>query len=332
MEAEQGVQWQPTATKAALVARAQLLTNIRSFFAQRDVLEVETPILSQSGTIAPHLENIVASCQTTASSKSQPLFLQTSPEYAMKRLLANGIGSIYQITKAFRSGEVGRYHNPEFSLLEWYRVDFDHFDLMDEVDSLLSRILRTSTHTKITYQELFDHYFKVDVFTVSDKDLAQLAIDYGFYHAKVDDILPRQTYLDFLLSTVIEPNLGHECPYFIYHYPASEAQLARTRPISTTDSTQIAERFEVYYQGVELANGYYELANYEEQLQRFKENLTYRKEHGLAGISMDKRLLAALAHGLPNCAGVALGIDRLLMLQLGSQHIKEVLTFPIDLA
>ncbi|CAB1277055.1 elongation factor P--(R)-beta-lysine ligase [Candidatus Nitrosacidococcus tergens] len=331
MEREQGDQWQPTATKAALVARAQLLANIRSFFAERDVLEVETPILSQSGAIAPHLENMVVSYHTP-SSKSQQLFLQTSPEYAMKRLLASSIGSIYQITKAFRNGEVGRYHNPEFSLLEWYRIDFDHFNLMNEVDSLLALILRTFTSTKISYQELFDHYFRIDIFTIPDKFLAQLATDYGFYHTEVNNILPRQIYLDFLLSTVIEPNLGHECPYFIYHYPASEAQLARICPISSTNSTLIAARFEVYYQGIELANGYHELSNHKEQLQRFKENLTYRKEHGLAEIPIDKRILAALACGLPNCAGVALGIDRLLMLQLGSYHIKEVLTFPIDIA
>jgi lysyl-tRNA synthetase class 2 len=248
----------------------------------------------------------------------------------MKRLLAAGSGPIYQIARVFRNGEVGRRHNPEFSLLEWYRPDFDHFALMKEVDALLSSLLATPKGERLSYQEVFHYYLKIDAFTADTMTLGQLARAHGLQGTMANNKLSRQVYLDFLMATVIEPQLGHGRPCFIYGYPASEAQLARIRPSSRFSPVPVAERFEVYFKGIELANGYYELSNAGEQRQRFDADLAHRKEWGLQEVPMDGFLLAALAHGLPDCAGVALGVDRLLMLLLGSSHIEEVLAFPID--
>jgi lysyl-tRNA synthetase class 2 len=322
--------WRPTATKKALEARAQLLADIRLFFAKRGVLEVETPILSAAAATAPHLHSLVTSYQGPQAPEGQRLFLQTSPEHAMKRLLAAGSGPIYQIARVFRNGEAGRRHNPEFSLLEWYRPGFDHFALMEEVDTLLSSLLAVPRGERLSYQEVFYHYLEVDVFTAEASILSQLAKFYGLQETIANSESSRQVYLDFLMATVIEPQLGHGRPCFVYSYPASEAQLARIRPPSDSSPAPVADRFEVYLKGMELANGYHELSDAGEQRQRFKADLAHRQEWGLGEVPIDGFLLAALVQGLPDCAGVALGVDRLLMLLLGSSHIEEVLAFPID--
>lgn len=329
--AEADLQWRPTISRKALGARAQLLAKIRHFFAERGVLEVETPILSAAAATAPHLHSLVTSYQGPQAAEGQRLFLQTSPEYAMKRLLAAGSGPIYQIARVFRNGETGRRHNPEFSLLEWYRPGFDHFALMAEVDALLSLLLATPRGERLSYQEVFHHYLGIDVFTADTRILGQLARVHGLQEP-IDHPSSRRLYLDFLMAVVIEPQLGHKRPCFVYNYPASEAQLARIRSSSKSLSVPVAERFEVYLEGVELANGYHELNDANEQRQRFEADLVYRREWGLQEIPIDELLLAALAHGLPDCAGVALGVDRLLMLLLGSSHIEEVLAFPINRA
>jgi lysyl-tRNA synthetase class 2 len=322
--------WRPTATKRTLEARAQLLADIRLFFTERGVLEVETPILSTAAATAPHLHSLAISYQGPQASEGQRLFLQTSPEHAMKRLLAAGSGPIYQIARVFRNGEAGQRHNPEFSLLEWYRPGFDHFALMEEVDALLSSLLATPRGERLSYQEVFHHYLEIDIFTAATSLLGQLAKSHGFQEATVNSELSRQVYLDFLMAAVIEPQLGHRRPCFVYSYPASEAQLARIRPSSESSPVPVADRFEVYLKGMELANGYHELSDASEQRQRFEADLAYRKKWGLEEVPMDGFLLAALVQGLPDCAGVALGVDRLLMLLLGSSHIKEVLAFSID--
>ncbi|ABA59078.1 Lysyl-tRNA synthetase-related protein [Nitrosococcus oceani ATCC 19707] len=322
--------WRPQADKKALEARAQLLADIRHFFARRGVLEVETPILSTAAATAPHLHSLVTTYQgPQAPKEGQQLFLQTSPEHAMKRLLAAGSGPIYQIARVFRNGESGRRHNPEFTLLEWYRPGFDHLALMEEVDILLSLLLGTSAGERLSYREVFHRYLGIDVFTASDKTLARLANVQGFHDVAASGGQARQIYLDFLLANVIEPQLGQERPCFIYDYPASDAQLARIRPPSESCSRPLAERFEVYLKGMELANGYHELCDAVEQRQRFGADLIQRKRGGLSEVPMDKFLLAALEQGLPACAGVALGVDRLLMLLLNSARIEEVLAFPL---
>lgn len=329
VEAE--ARWRPKAKREALEGRAQLLADIRHFFAQRGVLEVETPILATAAATAPHLQSLATCYQGPQAPKGQRLFLQTSPEHAMKRLLAAGSGPIYQIARVFRNGESGRRHNPEFTMLEWYRPGFDHLALMEEVDMFLGLLLGTPKGERLSYREVFQHYLEIDVFTVSTRVLKRLAEGYGFQGEETNGRRSsRQFYQDFLMAAAIEAQLGQERPCFVYDYPASEAQLARIRPASEACPVPLAERFEVYLHGMELANGYHELSDAAEQRQRFKTDLAQRKEQGLEEVPLDEFLLAALAQGLPNCAGVALGVDRLLMLLLGSSGIEEVLAFPLD--
>ncbi|QBQ53291.1 EF-P lysine aminoacylase EpmA [Nitrosococcus wardiae] len=328
--AETETRWHPSANRRALEARARLLADIRRFFAERGVLEVETPILSTAAATAPHLHSLATHYQGLQTSEGLRLFLQTSPEHAMKRLLAAGSGPIYQLARVFRNGESGRRHNPEFTLLEWYRPGVDHWTLMEEVDIFLSRLLGTPKGERLSYKEVFQHYLEVDVFAASNKVLAGLARAHGFQGGTVNGEESRQISLDFLMAAVIEPQLGQGRPCFIYDYPASEAQLARIRPASKICLVPLAERFEVYLNGMELANGYHELSDVAEQRQRFQTDIAYRKAWGLEEVPLDELLLAALAQGLPDCAGVALGVDRLLMVLLGSSRIEEVLAFPVD--
>jgi elongation factor P--(R)-beta-lysine ligase len=326
------IRWRPASDRRSLQARARLLAEIRCFFAERQVLEVETPILSSTAATAPYLQSLGTHYQGPQAPEGRPLFLQTSPEHAMKRLLAAGSGPIYQIARVFRNGEAGPRHNPEFTLLEWYRPGFDHFALMEEVDALLSRLFATPRGERFSYREVFLRHLGVDIFTANNKTLEELARTHGLQSPNPRGALPRQVYLDFLLTQAVEPQLGRGQPCFIYDYPASEAQLARIRPPAETETTLIplAERFEVYLEGIELANGYHELGDAAEQRQRFEKDLACRREAGLREVPIDAFLLEALTYGLPDCAGVALGVDRLLMLLLGKDRIEEVLAFPID--
>jgi len=310
--------WQPSATLATLQLRAQLYQTIRHFFAQRHVLEVETPILSHAGNTDP----TIASFQTQLNQQHR-LFLHTSPELAMKRLLATGYGAIYQITKVFRDGEIGRWHNPEFTMLEWYRPHFKKNDLIQEVDEFLQIILHTSTAKSITYIELFQQY--INLHPLEEK--LTILQDYvkKFNLNDVHD-LDRDSCLQLILSHDIEPHLGHEQPLVITNFPATQAALAQknqTNPL-------LAERFEFYVNGIELANGFYELTDPIEQRQRFEQDLATRQTHQLPLYPIDDHFLTALDNGLPECSGVAMGIDRLLMLMTKAQHIREVLSFSID--
>jgi lysyl-tRNA synthetase class 2 len=314
--------WRPTATIDAMRLRAELLKKIRNFFTQRNVLEVDTPLMSH-GTITD--PNIFSFTTKYLGTKTETLYLQTSPEFAMKRLLAAGSGSIYQICKAFRNEESGKLHNPEFTILEWYRLDFDHHNLMQEMDEFLQYTASAKSAEKMSYTEAFKKYLNIDPIDSSVQELSKCAAQNGLNAIKD---LEHDGWLNILMSTFIEPHLGQEQPTFVYDYPASQAALAR---ISKTNP-KVAERFEVYIKGVELANGFHELANSTEQRQRFLNDLEKRKKLNIPTVAIDENFLAALASDFPNCAGVALGIDRLLMIIANANNIDDVIAFPVERA
>ena len=317
--------WQPTTTLSMLRCRAILLGNIRQFFAERQVLEVETPLLSQATVTDPHLHSFQTQYCLGHTEQQQTLYLQTSPEFAMKRLLAAGSGPIYQISKAFRNqGESGRYHNPEFTLLEWYRPSYNHHQLMDEIETLLKRLLTCKSAQRFSYAEIFQRYLNSDPHQLSLKDLKQLTIHSGLATENLG-LNTIEDYLNFLMSHVIEPQLPKQL-VFIYDYPVTLAALAKVR----SDTLPVAERFEIYLNGIELANGFHELSDANEQRLRFQNDLCVRARHGYLQVPIDEHLLAALAHELPDCAGVALGIDRLLMLMTEMNEISQVISFPIQ--
>ena len=308
--------------------RAQLLARVRGFFAERGVMEVDTPVLSNAAVTDPHLHSFV----TTVSATGRVLYLQTSPEFLMKRLLAAGSGCIYQIAKVFRSGECGRLHNPEFSLLEWYRLGFDTSRLMAEVAELVTALLRDRLSWQapeyLSYGAAFERYLGLDPHTASVAELAACTETQALQAPPgmpPDDPNP---WLDLLLSHCIEPRLGQGRLSFIYDYPATQAALARIRP----GQPPVAERFELYLNGIELANGFHELSDSVEQRRRFECDNRLRAERQLPPMPVDERLLAALESGLPDCAGVALGFDRLLMIAAGKTCLQDVLSFPFERA
>ncbi|MFT5520669.1 MAG: lysyl-tRNA synthetase class 2 [Enterobacterales bacterium] len=315
--------WQPTASHSVLVERAKLLAKIRQFFSSKNVLEVDTPSLSHGTITDVYLDALESSYQNNHGAK-QPLYLQTSPEFAMKRLLAAGSGSIYQICRAYRDDQIGRYHNPEFLMLEWYRVDFDHLQLMAEMDELLTAILATEPADIITYQQLFMDTLQLDPL-IETKSCLQKIVTEKTNGPILDE---RDELLQCLFVILIEPFLGQEKPLMVVDFPASQSSLAR---LSKTDP-RVAERFEVYYKGVELANGFHELQDTTEQRERFNQDNGQRKRLGKEQKPLDERFLAALESGLPDCAGVALGLDRLLMLKLNKKSIQEVMPFTLDRA
>ena len=308
------VDWRASASFSALRRRAALFAQIRHFFAVRGVLEVDTPVLSEASATDPYL----------ASFTTHGLYLHTSPEFPMKRLLAAGSGSIYQICKVFRRGEFGRWHHPEFTLLEWYRIGLDHYALMDEMDVFLGEMLGCPAAERISYQAIFLQQIGIDPFTAETVALREQAMVLGIGEIPHLDPTDRDAWLDLLLTHRVTSTLGREGkPTFLYDYPASQAALATVRP----GPPAVAERFEVYVKGVELANGYHELRDAEELRRRFIADNEHRRLLGLPLVPYDKRLLAALEEGLPACAGVALGVDRLLMIQMGAVSIAEVLAF-----
>ncbi len=312
--------WQPSASIELLRMRAQFLTSIRQFFTQRSYLEVETPVMAQYGVTDVYLSNIKAIFRDT------PYCLQTSPEYHMKRLLAAGSGPIFQLARVFRDDELGRWHNPEFTLLEWYQLGIDHHALMDEVDSFLQTLIQTKPMIRKTYQQAFLESCAIDPFAASAEQLQQLLVHYNLDNVLSPQEQDKDQYLFLLMSHIVEPFLGKECaPVAVYNFPPSQASLAKI-------SGGVAERFEVYYQGVELANGFHELTEVEAQVKRFAQDQQIRKQHGLAPVAADKYLLQALEHGLPSCSGVALGIDRLLALALKQPGIANIISFDFSRA
>ncbi|VAX09777.1 Translation elongation factor P Lys34--(R)-beta-lysine ligase [hydrothermal vent metagenome] len=319
--------WSPSASLDTLRLRACLMTQVRAFFSQRDVLEVETPMLSQAATPDPHIHSFPLAILSGSSSH----YLHSSPEFPMKRLLAAGSGSIYQICKVFRAGEAGRRHNPEFTLLEWYRLDFDHHALMQEVEALTRDLIGNSVNADfvlgaaqhLPYQEAFQQFAGIDPFVAEVQALQDCARTHRLDVPALGD--DRDAWLDLLMSHIVEPALPRNCPVFIYDYPASQAALARIQG-------GVAERFELYINGMELANGFHELSDAAEQRRRFEAENRQRQLTGLPAMPLDENLLAALEQGLPDCAGVALGLDRLLMLMTGQIDIAGVLSFGCERA
>lgn len=311
--------WRPTALTGQLEARAGLLRAIREFFHDRNVLEVETPLMSKSGNTDPEIHSI----RTDAGQ-----YLRTSPEFALKRLLAAGSGDIYELGRVFRQGESGRSHNPEFTLLEWYRTGWSYRQLMDEVADLVKfcgkgKFDRWPVNA-ISYRQLFLDHLRVDPLTADVQLLGSTAGDHG-----IRDIdLERNQWLDLLLSFVIQPALPKQCLTFVFDYPADQAALSRIRP----GDPPLAERFELYLGRTELANGYQELTDAIEQRRRFEAENTERESLGKPVCRIDQRLISALEHGLGECAGVALGVDRLLMAIGDVDSIDDVTAFPFSRA
>jgi lysyl-tRNA synthetase class 2 len=316
--------WEPTCSLQQLQARANLLQKIRVFFADRNVLEVETPLLCQATGTDPNLEFF--STQYRLGTQSQTYYLQTSPEFCMKRLLAAGSGSIYQISKAFRNSESGRYHNPEFSLLEWYRIAFDLQQLMEEVAQLLKYLLEPLKPKVecISYTEVFRRYTELDPLTFSVQAYIECARSNNLNDAELICSENHSMWLDFLFSFLIQPQLGKQSICMIFDYPASQSSLARVK----IGDQRLVERVEVFVDGVELGNGYFELTDSVEQQQRFDCERELRKQMGLYVPNVDKRFLNAIESGLPDCSGMALGLDRLMMISTNSKAIEQVMAFP----
>jgi lysyl-tRNA synthetase class 2 len=306
--------WRPTATIEALKVRATLLRSIREFFNKRNVLEVESPLISSAGNTDPEIDSI-------RTDKGH--YLRTSPEFALKRLLAAGSGDIFELGRVFRAGEAGRHHNPEFTMLEWYRVGFSYHQLMDEVADMVRQCGAGKfdhwPHERLSYQQLFQRHLNIDPFNADVDELVAVAKKHH-----IDDInLDQKQWLDLLISLVIQPALPEECLTFIYDFPADQAALANIRP----GTPAIAERFELYLGQTELANGYQELTHAKEQKSRFEAENVKRRARGEPLYDMDNHLIAALDHGLPPCAGVALGVDRLLMNMCNADKLEDILAF-----
>jgi lysyl-tRNA synthetase class 2 len=316
--------WRPNAGHPMLEQRAALFARIRAFFAARGVLEVDTPFVVNHPASDVHIHSARVEFADSISR-----FVHTSPEYAMKRLVAAGSGDIFQICHVVRASERSRLHNSEFTLLEWYRIGFSLDDLMTEVDALVGELaapVAAGVTERVTYCEAFRRELALDPLVAGMNELARAAECRGFMHSQA--AVSRDDLLDFLMGSCIGPGLGHRGLTFVHSYPASQAALARRNP----HDARIAERFELYRDGVELANGYHELASSEEQRVRFAADHDERRRRGLPTYPIDENLLAALAAGLPDCAGVALGCDRLLMLASGSARIDEVITFATERA
>lgn len=314
--------WQPSASIETLRQRARLLAKVRRFFAERDVLEVETPVLGHAGSTDVHLDSL--SLTATTSAGRERLWLQTSPEFHMKRLLAAGSGPIFQLARSFRDGEVGRRHNLEFTLLEWYRPGFSLTELIGETEALIRTLLPDAGPRRLRrYRELFRERLAIDPFTASLDTLRSLAGERGGLDMRDSD---RDGCLDLLMSLAIEPTLGRSGIDVVVDYPASQAALAR-RKRDPEDGADIAARFEVYVQGLELANGYDELTDATEQAARFVDDNRQRERLAKAPVDMDTRLVAALESGIPAGSGVALGFDRLAQLALGKRSVAEVIAF-----
>lgn len=318
--------WQPTASMSIIRRRAEMLADIRNFFAQRQVMEVCTPALSPAGATDPNIQSMTLELKAFPR---QPLrYLHTSPELAMKRLLAAGSGPIYQLCAVFRDNEAGRRHRPEFTMLEWYRPGWHYHRLIEEVLSLigaLAREIKPRQTRRFSYRELFQHYAGLDPVSATARDCRECCrrFDMPVAESMTEDI---DEWLDWIIGALITPRLPEDELTCVYDFPPSQAALARIRD----DFPPVAERFEIFWGGMELANGFQELTDVNEQRRRFERDNVRRLEKGLPAIRMDERFLAAVAAGLPESSGVALGVDRLLMALTGAKHIRDVVGFADD--
>lgn len=312
--------WQPSASIEHLRARASIFAHIRAFFTTRGYFEVETPIMARFGSTDRYLSNIMATF------RGQSYALQTSPEYHMKRLLAAGSGPIFQLARAFRDDELGRWHNPEFTMLEWYQLNIDHLGLLKEVEALLQTLLACEPVLIKTYREVFEEVCGIDPFDAPLSLLKDTLHRYHLNNVLSADETDRDQYLFLLMSHVIEPSFAvYRAPVAVIDFPPSQASLAKV-------SHGVAQRFEVYYQGVELANGFHELTDAHLQAERFKADVALRVLHGLPCTEPDEYLLNALEHGIPSCSGVALGVDRLVAFILHQSSIADTMAFDFSRA
>jgi lysyl-tRNA synthetase class 2 len=325
--------WQPTAKIDTLRTRARVLQSIRAFFSMRDVLEVDTPVLSRAAATDVNLESFATVYRGPGAPQGQVYYAHTSPEFPMKRLLASGSGPIYQICKVFRQGESGASHNPEFTMLEWYRPHYDLSAFFDELEEFVTTVLgehvRLEVAERLTYAEAFKRFARIDnVHEASVADLRRRVRELALPEVRGLGDDDRDGWLDFIMSTVVQSQLGHAGPSIVFDYPASQAALARINP----GPPAVAERFEVFVKGVEIANGFHELTDADEQRRRFEQDRARRAALKRRDVPIDENLLAALAEGMPDCTGVAVGVDRLVMLATGARRIEEVIAFPFDRA
>ena len=315
------ISWQPTASIKTLRLRAAILSNIRTFFAERAVLEVETPTLSVAGTLDIGLESLRTQ---VVGLGPEALYLHTSPEHAMKRLLAAGSGDIFQLCKVFRDEELGHWHQPEFTILEWYRVGWDAKELMDEVELLLETLLENhyspGPSNRLSYREAYLKHLGIDPFK-STTDLAKKLAQRGI---PVPTGVGWDGLLDLALSSIIAPALEPQALTFICDFPAAQAQLAR---IKSESQQQVAARFEVFFQGLEIGSGFSELTDPREQRARFEVALKQRNRQARPTPPMDEKFLAALENGLPVCAGVAIGVDRIIALAGRLSNVAQTMSF-----
>ncbi len=321
----------PSATIETLQRRAALIVDVRSFFESREFFHVTTPVISRDIVVDRYLEPLsIAAGDLLPDSKRDKMYLQTSPEFAMKRLMAAGADAIYQIGPAFRRGERGRLHNPEFTMLEWYRTGQTTAEATSLIGDLVEHVTGRGPTLVITYAEMFQQHLGIDPHRAPVAELrakaVELGIEVGAPDPKADE--DRDAWLNLLLTHAIEPDLGRPTPVIVYDWPASQSALAKIRD----DDPPVADRFELYIDGVELANGYNELLDAAELERRNERNNRLRVDDGVEALPGESRMLAAMRHGLPQCCGVALGIDRLVMVALGLDSIDGAMAFPVERA
>lgn len=318
--------WRPNASLDAMRLRARLYATIRAFFAERDVLEVETPVLSVAGNTDPNIESFSLEFSGRTDGAPRTRWLRTSPEFALKRLLAAGIGDCYELGRVFRNGEAGGRHNPEFTMLEWYRIGWDHHRLIDETVALVRAALalvgREADATTTTFRDLYRERLGLDPFAADEAELRAALGD-----VEIDPAgLNRDDWLDLLMTHRLQPGFDRDGILVVRDYPASQSALAKIRAGQGSEPA-VAERFELYLGALELANGYHELTDADEQRERFLRDRAARAMRGAVLPPLDEGLLSGMAFGLPACAGVALGIERLLMAMAGTGRIADVLAF-----
>lgn len=320
--------WMPSASWSVVQQRARLLRDLRAFFDERGFVEIETPVLSLDTVVDRHLEPIPV-IENARPDSTKCRWLQTSPEFGMKRAVAHYQQSVYQITRAFRLGEVGRLHNPEFTILEWYQTPANYEDGMQLLSDLAETLLDCGPAQRRTYREVFVEYTGLDPHVSTSSELQQFASHAATDpHAAPDFGGDCDGWLDWLLSELVQPRLGEGAPVILCDYPATQAALAKVDP----GPPPVAQRFELFVNGVELANGYHELDDAEQLARRAAGENRLRALDGRSQLPESSRLIDAMADGFPPCAGVAMGVDRLLMVKLGFDRIDQVLTFPGDKA
>ncbi|QCI18526.1 elongation factor P--(R)-beta-lysine ligase [Buchnera aphidicola (Aphis nasturtii)] len=318
--------WKPSASIKDLIKRAKIINNIRLFFLEKKILEVETPSLSKSTVTDINLTPFETNYLFLENNLNKlKLWLITSPEYHMKRLLAAKSGPIYQICHSFRNTEYGKRHNPEFTMLEWYQTSYSMHEFIDQIDLFFQKILQSKQAVKISYQEVFIKYLNIDPFSTDICELYKISKKFNLQHLTCFE-KNLNTLIEILFTLVIEPLLGEYQPTFVYHFPIEQASLAA----KNSKDDRISERFEIFFKGIEIGNGFYELTDYLENKKRLINDNKNRRKMNLPIRKIDNNFLNAINHGLPLCSGVAIGIDRLIMIALNKKSIYEVMSFAFD--